>query len=378
MDQQGCLDPALTRELFDGGLMGIQVPRAYGGSGADLFAVVLAIEELAAVDPSVAVFVDVQNALVISALLRHGSGDQKRRYLPALATGLVGAFALSEEHSGSDAFSLSTLAERDGDRFVLTGRKKWTTSAAEAGVFLVMARVPDSGITAFLVDRQSPGLSVGPNVAKLGIRASSTCELVLDGVEVGAKDVLGKEGLGELIAIRSLDIGKLGISAQLVGLATGALELAARYAEQREQFGNPVASYQGVRFPLAAVAAELEAARVMLYNATRLAQEADADPEAVMRAAAMTKYLASEVAEKASSLAVEVFGGRGFCSDDPIEKFYRDAKVGKIYEGTSNMQFRTIAAGLLRRGERSEAKVVDLTVARANDCDADAEAGGAG
>lgn len=352
MDEQARLDPLLCKELFAAGLMGVEVPEIYGGSGADLFAVVLTIEELAAVDPAVAVFVDVQNALVVSALLRHGSGDQRRRYLPALATGTVGAFALSEESSGSDAFALTTVAQPDGDGFVLSGHKKWITNAAEAGVFLVLATVPGVGISAFLVDRDTAGLDVGTPISKLGVRASSTCEVGLDGVRVGRRNLLGKEGLGHMLAMRCLDIGKLGIAAQLVGLASGALRHAVAFAEQRQQFGHPIAAYQGVRFPLADVAAEIEAARVLLYNTTRLAQQ-DADAAEVMRMAAITKYLASEVAEKAASVAVDVYGGRGFGTADPVEKLYRDAKVGKIYEGTSNMQLRTIAAGMIRGSERS-------------------------
>ncbi|URN11118.1 acyl-CoA dehydrogenase family protein [Streptomyces radiopugnans] len=347
MDRDGRFAPELYEELFAAGLMGIQVPETYGGQGGSLFHVVLAIEELAKADPAVAVLVDVQNALVAQALLAHGTGDQKRSHLPALAGGTVGAFALSEEHSGSDALALSTVARPDGDGFVLDGRKRWITNAAEAGIFLLLARVPEQGVTAFLVDGGSEGLTVGERTPKMGIRATSTCEVVLDGVRVPGHRVLGRVGQGDVVAVRTLDAGKLGIAAQLVGLADGALRAAVSYAQRREQFGRPIAAYQGVRFPLARASAELEAARVQLYNATRLAQHG-AEASELMRAASIAKYLASEVAERTASLAVEVLGGNGFAVHGAVEKLYRDAKVGKIYEGTSNMQFRTISAFLLR------------------------------
>lgn len=353
MDDASALDPTLLKKLAPAGLMGIEIPRAYGGAGQDLLAVMLAIEELAAVDPAVAVFVDVQNALVASALLRHGTGDQKRRYLPRLATGMAGAYAISEERAGSDAFALSTRADTDRDGFVLHGQKCWTTSAAEAGLFLVFARVDGSsgGLTAFLVDRDRPGLTVGPPKAKLGIRASSTCDLRLDGVQIGPENVLGKVGAADLLAVETLNIGKLGIAAQLVGLARGALDQALAYAQRREQFGEAIAAYQGVLFPLARLAAELEAARVLLYDGVRVMHHGTATDR--LRVSAMAKYLASEVAEKAASQAVETFGGAGFTTAHPVEKLYRDAKVGKIYEGTSNIQFRTIGAILLGAvGER--------------------------
>ena len=353
MDAAGRMDSDLVGELFAAGLMGIEIPDVYGGAGGTLAHVVLAIEELARVDPAVAVLVDVQNALVASALLRHGSGDQKRRHLSRLATGTVGAYALSEQQAGSDALATATAARRDGTGFVLSGRKQWTTNAAEAGLFLVFARVPDAGVTAFLLERDSPGLSVGEREDKLGIRASSTCELVLDGVRAGREAVLVGPGRGELLAVETLTVGKLGIAAQLVGLAQGALDAAAGYAAGREQFGQPIASYQGVRFPLARLAAETDAARALLYNTLRLLQHGGPADER-LRATASCKYVASEVAERAAAQAVETLGGNGFTTRYPVEKLYRDAKVGKIYEGTSNMQFRTIAATVLRGGERAE------------------------
>lgn len=356
MDEAGRLDDDLVRELFDHGLMGIEIPEIYGGGDGDLFDVVLAIEALARVDPSVAVFVDVQNALVASALLRHGTGDQKRRHLPRLAGGTAGAYAISEEDAGSDAFALATRAEPgpDGDAFVLNGRKRWITSAAEAGLFLVFARTgerpsPSSppGMSAFLVDRDTPGLSVGPPVPKMGIRASSTCELVLDDVRVRRGDLLGRPDDGGVLMVETLDIGKLGIAAQLVGLADGALHHALRHAEAREQFGTRIWDYQGVRFPLARLAAELEAARVLLYNTARLLQ-GEAPQHERIKAASMAKYVASDIAERVASQAVETLGGAGFAGNHPVEKLYRDAKIGAIYEGTSNVQFQTIASLLSR------------------------------
>lgn len=351
MDEAAALDPDLAKKLVAAGLMGIEIPRTYGGAGGDLLAVILAIEELARVDPAVAVYVDVQNALVASALLRHGTGDQRRRYLPRLATGLVGAYALSEEQAGSDAFAMSTRAEPDGDGFVLNGAKDWTTNAAEAGLFVVFARAEGaaggaSGLTAFLIERDAPGLSVGPPFGKMGIRASSTRRVELDGVRVGRENVLDRVGGGEQLAIETLNIGKLGVSAQLVGLAQGALDTALRHARQRTQFRKKIITFQGVLFPLARIATELEAARVLLYDAVRVIHHGTAIDR--MKAAAMVKYLASEVAEQAASQAVETLGGNGFTTAYPAEKFYRDAKIGKIYEGTSNIQLRTIGAALLR------------------------------
>ncbi|MBZ4016088.1 acyl-CoA dehydrogenase family protein [Streptomyces purpurogeneiscleroticus] len=347
MDQAGRFPDGLCQELAAAGLMGIHIPDTYGGAGGGLLHVVLAIEELAKADPAVAVLVDVQNALVVQALLAHGTGDQKRSLLPRLAAGTVAAFALSEEHSGSDALSMATTARPDGDGYILDGRKQWITNAAEAGVFLLLARIPDRGVTAFLIDSTTPGLTVGPRITKMGIRATSTCEVALQGVRVPGHQVLGRPGQGDVLAVSTLDIGKLGIAAQLIGLAEGALGAAVSYAQTREQFGRPIAAYQGVRFPLAQASAELEAARLQLYNATRLAQHSADGPE-LTQAASIAKYLASEVAERTASLAVEIHGGNGFATHSVVEKLYRDAKVGKIYEGTSNMQFRTLASFLLR------------------------------
>jgi short/branched chain acyl-CoA dehydrogenase len=349
MDDVACLRADLLRELFAAGLMGIEISTSYGGAGRSLFQVVLAIEELARVDPAVAVVVDVQNALVASALLRHGSGDQKRRYLPRLATGAVGAYAISEAEAGSDALSVRTRATRDGTGYRLDGTKAWVTNAAEASLFLIFARLDGNGdgggLTAFLVSRDEPGLSVGPRVGKLGIRASSTCEVRLDGVRIGGHDVLGRPGGAEVLAVETLNVGKLGIAAQLTGLAAGALSEAVGYARQRRQFGVPVADFQGVRFPLARLAAETEAARVLLYNTARVLEHGTAGEQ--LQAAAMAKYVASVTAERVAAHAVEILGGNGFTTRYLAEKFYRDAKIGTIYEGTSNMQFRTISSALL-------------------------------
>ncbi len=348
MDETARIDPDLIVELFDAGLMGVEVPEAYGGAGGDLFRVVLSIEEIARADPSVAVLVDVQNALVTSALLRHGDGPARRRHLPRLANDTVGAYAISEAGAGSDAFAMSTEAVADGGDYVLTGTKQWTSSAREAGLFLVFARA-EVGLTAFLVERDTPGLTVGEAMPKMGIRASSTCEVNLDGVRVGRAGVLGRPGRGELLVAETLNVGKVGIAAQLVGLAQGALDEAVGYAGRRTQFGAPIATYQGVSFPLARLAAELEAARTLLYNTTRLLQHGGSATER-LRACAMAKYIASEVAERVVGQAVETLGGNGFVPGLRIEKLYRDAKVGKIYEGTSNMQFRTIAGTFPRSG----------------------------
>ncbi|MCZ7415694.1 MULTISPECIES: acyl-CoA dehydrogenase family protein [unclassified Streptomyces] len=356
MDEAERLDDDLVKELFRAGLMGIEVPRAYGGAGGDLFQVVLAIEELARVDPAVAVFVDVQNALVASALLRHGSGDQKRRFLPRLATGLVGAYAISEEGAGSDAFALATRAEPDGDGYRLTGRKQWITSAAQAGLFLVFARTGGDtrapSLGAFLVERDAPGLTVGDPAGKMGIRASSTCEVVLDGVRVGRQDLVGRPDGGAALMVETLVVGKLGIAAQLVGLADGALRYAFDYAGVRRQFGTRVIDFQGVGFPLAGLAAELEAARALLYDTARLLQHGAPQNERI-RATSMAKYVASRIAERSASQAVETLGGNGFSTRHPVEKLYRDAKVGAIYEGTSNIQFQTIVSLLAGNTARS-------------------------
>ncbi|WP_208012512.1 acyl-CoA dehydrogenase family protein [Cellulomonas shaoxiangyii] len=355
MDAQARIDPDLLPELVRAGLLAVEVPRVYGGHGGDLLDVVVAIEEISRVDPAVGVFVDVQNALVAAALLRHGTGDQRRRYLPRLATGTVGAYALSEPGSGSDAFALTTVAVPDGDGYRLTGRKAWTTSAREAGVLVVFAAVldgPDAAdgggarrTTAFLVDRDRPGVSVQPPVRTLGIRASSTCDVVLDDVRVGREQVLGGVGDGEHVTVETLNIGKLGIAAQLLGLAEGALAAAVAYAQERRQFGVPVGTFQGVQFPLAQLAAEVRAVRLLVHDGVALMEHPD--PAERMAAAATAKLLASQVAERAASQAVETLGGAGFTDAHPVERLYRDAKVGTIYEGTTNMQLRTLASVLL-------------------------------
>ncbi|QWF82463.1 acyl-CoA dehydrogenase family protein [Amycolatopsis sp. CA-230715] len=352
MDTAQRMDDGLVQTLFAEGLMGIEVPEAYGGYGGDLLSSAVAIEELSRVDPGVAVFVDVQNALVISALLRHGDGDQKRRYLPRLATSTVGAYALSERDSGSDAFALTTEAVPDGTGFRLTGHKHWTTNAAEAGLFVVFAKSGNSSATAFLVDADAPGVRVGERISKLGIRASSTCAVEFDDVLVGKENVLGGANNGRVIAMETLNIGKIGIAAQMIGLAQGALDAAFDYAQQRRQFGEPIISYQGVQFPLARLTAELDAARTYLYHTIAVL---DAIPLAKrLTATATAKFLAAEVAERAASQAVETLGGNGYSTEYPAEKLYRDAKIGKIYEGTTNMQLRAIAAARVSGGEHGD------------------------
>ncbi|MGK4006994.1 acyl-CoA dehydrogenase [Sorangium sp. So ce1036] len=343
MDEQGALDRDLLPSLFELGLMGIEIPEAYGGSGASFFSAILAIEALAVADPSVSVLVDVQNTLVANAFLRWGTDAQKEQYLPRLGREWVGSYALSEAGSGSDAFALAARAERRGDRWILNGRKLWITNANESSVFLVFASVDPSkgykGITAFVVERSFPGFSVGKKENKLGIRASSTCELVLEDCEVPAGNVLGEVGKGYKIAIETLNEGRIGIGAQMLGLAAGAFEHAMRYMGERKQFGQTIASFQGVQYQYARVAMEIEAARLLVYNAAR---RKDAGLPFV-KEAAMAKLFASEVAERTASLCVEFMGGVGFTKEYPVEKLYRDAKIGKIYEGTSNMQLSTIA-----------------------------------
>lgn len=344
MDEQQAFDPALLRKLFDLGLMGIQVPDAYGGPAGTLFEAVLAVEEISAVDPSVGVLIDVQNTLVVSAILRWATEGQKQHYLPLLAASLTGAYALSEAASGSDAFALQCRAalQPDGD-YLLNGSKLWITNAIEANLFLVFATLDPAlgykGITCFLVDKSTPGFTLGRKEDKLGIRASSTCELLFSNCRIPAANVLGEPGKGYKIAIETLNEGRIGIGAQLVGLAAGAWRYAARYARERKQFGKPLAEFQAMQFQLAHMAMEVEAARLMVYNAARLK---DSGAE-YLKEAAMAKLFASEVAERTASLAVEVFGGAGFVKDYPVEKLYRDAKIGKIYEGTSFMQLATIA-----------------------------------
>jgi butyryl-CoA dehydrogenase/short/branched chain acyl-CoA dehydrogenase len=347
MDETGVFRADLLIELFDLGLMAVDIPEDYGGQGGSFFQTILAIEELAKVDPSASVIVDVHNTLCNSALQRWGTEEQKRRYLPRLARDMVGAYALSEAGSGSDAFALSARAIPDKSNFRLTGRKLWITNAAEAGLFLVFANADPAegyrGITAFLVERGTPGLQVGKKEDKLGIRASSTCEVILEDCPVTKENVLGEVGKGYKVAIETLNEGRIGIAAQMTGLAEGALVHALAYAKQRKQFGKPIAEYQGVQFDLAEMAVDVEAARLMTYNAARLR---DASLPFVTEAA-MAKYFASQVGERVASKAVEVFGGVGFTKDYPVEKLYRDAKIGRIYEGTSNMQRLTIAKKIL-------------------------------
>jgi alkylation response protein AidB-like acyl-CoA dehydrogenase len=347
MDNAGALDQDLILALFELGLMGIEIPSEYGGAGSSFFNAILAVQALSRVDPSVAVLVDVQNTLVNNAVLRWGNPEQKARYLPKLASEWVGSYALSEAGSGSDAFALSTRAERRGDRFVLNGRKLWITNAAESSLFVVFANAEPErgykGITAFLVERSFAGFSVGKKEDKLGIRASSTCELVLEDCEVPIENVLGPLGQGYKIAILALNEGRIGIGAQMLGLAEGALGHALAYMQERRQFGRAIAEFQGMQFQYARVATEIEAARLLVYDAARLK---DGGHDFVQKAA-MAKLFASEVAERSASQAVEFLGGVGFTRDYPVEKLYRDAKIGKIYEGTSNMQLQTIAKTLL-------------------------------
>ena len=343
MDEQSQLEPSLLVALFEMGLMGIEIPEAYGGAGGSFMNAILAVEALARVDASLAVVVDVQNTLVNNALLRWGNADQKQRYLPELSSSWVGSYALSEQASGSDAFALQARAERTGESWVLRGRKLWITNAAEASLFVVLANVDPSqgykGITAFLVERGFPGFGVGKKENKLGIRASSTCELILDECQVPEQNVLGEVGKGYKIAIETLNEGRIGIGAQMLGIAQGAFDYAMGYIHERKQFNKPIADFQGVQFQYARMATEIEAARLLVYNAARLK---DAGLPFVKQAA-MAKLNASEVAERSASLAVELLGGVGFTKEYPVEKFYRDAKIGKIYEGTSNMQLQTIA-----------------------------------
>jgi alkylation response protein AidB-like acyl-CoA dehydrogenase len=343
MDEQGALDPSIVPALFELGAMGVEIPEAHGGSGSSFFNAILAVEAIAQVDPSVAVVVDVQNTLVNNALLRWGNAEQKARYLPKLASEWVGSYALSEAGSGSDAFALRTRAERRGDRWMLTGRKLWITNAAESSLFVVFANADPTqgykGITAFLVERGFSGFSVGKKEDKLGIRASSTCELVLDDCEVPSENVLGDVGRGYKIAILALNEGRIGIGAQMLGLAQGAFDYALAHVRERKQFGKAILEFQGVQFQLARMAMEIEATRLMVYNAARL-KDAGKD---FVKEAAMAKLFASETAERTASQAIDLLGGVGFTREYPVEKLYRDAKIGKIYEGTTNMQLQTIA-----------------------------------
>ena len=347
MDEKAKIPRALIDKLFDLGVMGIEIPEDFGGAGGSFFHAVLAVEALSTVDPSIGVLVDVQNTLVINALLRWGTDDLKQRFLPRLASRAVGAYALSEAGSGSDAFALATRAVEQGDEFLLTGRKLWITSADEADLFIVFATVDAAagyhGITAFVVERAFEGFSVGKKEDKLGIRASSTCELLLDGCRVPRANVLGEVGRGYKVAIETLNEGRIGIGAQMVGLAEGALHHAIAYIRERKQFGKAIADFQGVQFQIARAATELEAARLMVHNAARLRDAG----EPFLTPAAMCKLFAADMAEHVSSLAVQLFGGYGYVKDYPVEKLYRDAKIGQIYEGTSNLQLQTIAKQIL-------------------------------
>ena len=347
MDDDSHLDENILRQLFELGLLAIEIPEEYGGQGGSFLQSVLAIEEIAAVDPAVAVVVDVQNTLVINAVMRWASGEQKQRWLPQLAKSCLGSYALSEAGSGSDAFALTTRATEEGDNFVLNGRKLWITNAAEAGFFLVFANAnPEAGykgITCFVVQPDFPGFKVGKKEDKLGIRASSTCELLFDNCRVSKANVLGEIGKGYKIAIETLNEGRIAIGGQMLGLAQGAFDHARAYTKQRKQFGKLLNEQQGIQFQLAEMATKIEAARLMVYNAARLRECG----RPFVTEAAMAKLYASTIAEEVASQAVEIFGGVGFTKDYPVEKLYRDAKIGRIYEGTSNLQKITIAKGLL-------------------------------
>ena len=343
MDEEAKMDASLLPKLFEMGIMGIETPEEFGGAGASFTLACLAVEELARIDGSVSVLLDVQNTLVTNAFLRWGTQEQKQKYLTKMASEWVGAFALSESVSGSDAFALKLRAEDKGDKYVLNGNKLWITNGNEANVFLVFANInPDEGykgITAFIVEKDFPGFTVGKKEDKLGIRASSTCELIFENCEVPKENVIGEVGKGYKIAIETLNEGRVGIGAQMVGIAQGAYEATLDYIKSREQFGKPIAKFQGVQFQLAEMRTELEASRLMVYNASRL-KDAGED---FIQEAAMAKLYSSRAAEKITSLAVDLFGGNGFSKEYPVEKFYRDAKIGQIYEGTSNMQLQTIA-----------------------------------
>lgn len=343
MDEKAEMSSELVKKLFEMGLMGIETPEKFGGAGSSFFMACLAVEELGRIDGSVSVLCDVQNTLVTNAFLKWGSEAQKAKYLPKMASEWVGAYALSESSSGSDAFGLKLRAEQKGDKFILNGSKLWITNGNEANVFIAFANIDPSkgykGITAFLVEKSFPGFKVGKKEDKLGIRASSTCELLFENCEVPVENVLGEVGKGYKIAIETLNEGRIGIGAQMVGIAQGAYEAALRYTKSREQFGKSISSFQGVQFQLAEMRTQLEAARLMVYNAARL-KDAGQD---FIQAAAMAKLYASNAAEKITSKAVDLYGGNGFTKEYPVEKFWRDAKIGQIYEGTSNMQLQTIA-----------------------------------
>jgi len=348
MDERSAIPRTLINKLFDLGIMGIEVPETYGGAGAHFFLSVIAVEELSRADPSVALVVDVQNTLVINAILHWGSDDIKRRFLPRLTASAMGAFALSEAASGSDAFAMTTRAVADGDDYLVSGRKLWITNANEAELFIVFANAnPDAGyqgITAFLMERGTRGLSIGKKEDKLGIRASSTCEVLFDECRVPRANLLSEIGDGYKVAIETLNEGRIGVGAQMVGLAQGALDHTLAYVQERKQFGQAIADFQAVQFQLAQAATDLEVARLSVYNAARLRDKG----HSFITEAAMAKLFSSQVAERVTSLAVQLFGGVGYTKDYPVEKLYRDAKIGQIYEGTSNLQLKTIASQLLK------------------------------
>ncbi len=347
MDEHAKIPRTLIDKLFALGVMGVEIPDAYGGGGGTFFHSVLTVEALSRVDPSVGVLVDVQNTLVVNALIRWGNAELKQRCLTKLAASTVGAYALSEAGSGSDAFALQTRAAENGGDYVINGRKLWITNANEADIFIVFANIkPEAGyrgITAFVVERGTPGFTIGKKEDKLGIRASSTCELIFEDCRVPAANVLGEVGKGYKVAIETLNEGRIGIGAQMLGLAVGALEHTIKYTKERKQFGKAIADFQGVQFQLARAAVDIEAARLLIYNAARLRDAG----QPFLTEAAICKIFSSEVAERTASLAVNLFGGNGFVKEYPVEKLYRDAKIGQIYEGTSNLQLQTIAKHLL-------------------------------
>ena len=351
MDEKGVFDKDLIQQFFHLGLMGIEIPEQYGGGGARFFEAILAVEEMSRVDASAGVVVDVQNTLVNNALLRWGSEEQRKQYLPRMAADTCGAYALSEAGSGSDAFALQTRATLKGSDYVLNGRKLWITNGKEAGLFILFATLDPAagykGITAFVIEKDFAGFAVGKKEDKLGIRASSTCELILEDCRVPKANILGEVGKGYKIAIETLNEGRIGIGAQMAGVARGAWEYAAKYAQERKQFGKSIADFQGIQFQIAQMATEIEAARLMVYNAARMK---DAGVPFV-KEAAMAKLFCSQVAERVTSLAIEIYGGYGFTKDYPVEKYWRDSKIGKIYEGTSNMQLATIAKLLMGGGK---------------------------
>lgn len=348
MDEAGKLDPELIKQFFEMGFMGIEIPEKYSGGGGSFFMSILAIEQISRVDASVGVFMDVQNTLVNNAFLRWGSGEIKERFLPRLANENVGAYCLSEAGSGSDAFALKCSAREDGDAFVLNGAKLWITNANEADIFLVFANInPEAGyrgITGFIVERGMEGFSVSKKENKLGIRASSTCELLFEDVRVPKENILGEVGKGYKVAIETLNEGRIGIGAQMIGIAQGSFDAALAYTQERKQFGKSISDFQGVQFQLAKMATELEMARLLVYNAARIKEAG----QPFLKEAAMAKYYSAEVAENLSSMAIDLFGGYGYVKEYPVEKFYRDSKIGKIYEGTSNMQLQTISKILLK------------------------------